>query len=158
MKWNRIMIKKMTCREKWPANTPLKSKCDCWIASRCEKKIMLIKPGINHNSICVNSISVLSTESSRLEKKSKKRMNTRLIKALIISDEEATAVFSVVLLVMLTKRIWAFFIRPLFVVSKMEVTIRNKAHTPIWVCVKDRIRIMKLIRPKKVSEKRCRKV
>jgi hypothetical protein len=52
----------------------------------------------------------------------------------------------------------AFLIRPLFVASKMAVMVKKSAHVPICVCDSERISTIKLTKPKKVTENRCRKV
>ena len=81
-------------------------------------------------------------------------IKTILIAALMISEEEAIIVFSSGSVLPATKRICAFFNRPLFVVSKMVVTTRKRAHVPIWSLDNDQIRMIKLISPKNVREKR----
>ena len=119
---------------------------------------MQINPGINHFNITASSLPAWSEALSHSEKKRMKRMKSKLIRLLINNDEEAIDDFSSVFLLPVTKCMCAFFKSPLFVVSKIERTTRNNAHVPIWSLDKERISTIKLISPKNVSEKRCKKV
>ena len=83
-------------------------------------------------------------------------MNRPLNNELIRKDDAAMDVCSLMSFCVLTNRIWAFFSRLVFEVSKIEVMARKRAHTPICALGIERIRMTKLMNPKKVSENRCR--
>jgi hypothetical protein len=90
------------------------------------------------------------------EKRKRKQINKMLMDALTNNDEEAMAVFS--LLLFPTNLMWAFFNRFDFVDSNNVVTTRKKAHTPICGLLRLLINIRKLTKPKRVKENRCKKV
>jgi hypothetical protein len=91
---------------------------------------MQIIPGINHFSIIASSIPILNHLPNQLEKKRIKAMKTILIEELIRKEEEAIAVFSSGLLLVLTYLICAFFSKFVLVASKMPVSVRNSAQEP----------------------------
>ena len=74
--------------------------------------------------------------------------------ALIKNDEEAMTVCSSGSALELTYFICAFFRRLLFVASKIPVTVRNIPQVPICLSDNDRASNTRLMKPKKVSEKR----
>lgn len=78
--------------------------------------------------------------------------------ALIKKEEEATVTCSSLSAVPLTNLMCAFFNSALFVNSKIPVIVRNKAQSPIWEMLRDRVSKARLKKPKKVRENRCRKV
>lgn len=114
-------------------------------------------PGINQTSIWARSSPAFSHRLSHSEKKMITSMNRRLIQVLIRKEEEAIAIFSFLSGLALTYLTCAFFSRLLLVASKTPVIIRNKAQVPSWFSDIVRVRIMKLMRPKKVNEKRWKK-
>ena len=128
------------------------------MASMCEKKTIPSRPGIYHQSISDNSIPVWSQWLSSPEKRQMNAMNRRVMERLIRREEEAMTVFSPCVPLALTYRIWAFFRRPLLVVSKIEVTTRKSAQTPICGLDRWRISTIRLINPNSVMEKRCKMV
>ena len=73
---------------------------------------------------------------------------------MITSEDEAINDCSCLSELELTNLMWALLTKPLFVISKMDVTIRNKAQIPICSGVRILISITKLINPKIVREKR----
>ena len=135
---------------------PLKSMKDCCMASRCEKKIILKIPGINHSNTDDKAVPAFNSALIHPEKNTITIINTRLTIKFIIKDEDAITTFSSSMFELLTYRTCAFFSKPLLVASKMEVNVRNNAQIPISVCENTRTRIIKFINPKKVSENRCR--
>ena len=156
--WIEIIIKNETCLVKWPAKIPLKSKCDCCIASRWEKKTININPGINHNNMCERSVPPLKKLLKPSWKNARKIIKIKLTKMFIDNEDDAIWVLLKFSRSELTNFICAFFNSPDFVDSKIVVTIRNNAQTPICGFVRTRIKIMKLIRPNNVKENLCKKV
>lgn len=116
---------------------------------------MKIKPGINQYKVADSSSPALSMLLIQPEKKMRKTINTNVINTLIRKDDEATDIFSFKSSLPLTYLICAFFKSPLLVASKTEVTVKNKAQVPISAVLNARARMIKFIRPKKVSENRC---
>ena len=112
------------------------------------------KPGINHKSVLERSLPACSFTLIQPEKKIKKTINKILIRLLIKSEEEAIDILLLSLLSLLTYFMCAFFKRPPFVVSKTDVTAKNNAHVPTCAVVKTLTSMIKLIRPKNVSENR----
>src|SRR6185437_9207008 len=150
-----MMRKKEAWRTKYPAKLPLKSKCDCWTASKWEKRAIHSRPGIYHLSMDTSSGPVCSSSLIQVEQKRIRTTKTTLIKRLIRKEEEAIAVFSELSRFALTNRIWAFLSNPLFVASKMVMEVRKMAHVP-YRDLSDgsdsaRIRIIKLVNPKKAK-------
>jgi hypothetical protein len=90
------------------------------------------------------------------EKRKRNIINKTLIEAFTNKEEEAMAVFSLLLLP--TNFIWAFFNRFDLVDSNKVVTTRKNAQTPIWGLERLRINIRKFTKPKRVNENRCKKV
>jgi len=74
------------------------------------------------------------------------------------NEDEAISVFSSELLLLLTYLICAFLSRLLLAISKIPVIVRKSAYVPSCVGVNVRVRKIKLMKPKNVSEKRCKKV
>lgn len=151
-----IIRKKITWRVKYPAKMDLKSRWDWDTASKCEKKTRKNIPGIYHFSIRSNSSPAPSHWPNLPENKKRKRTNTALIALLSNSDEDATEVFSTLLLP--TYFMWAFFKRLDFAVSNNVVTTKKNAQTPISGFDRLRMRIIKFKNPKSVTEKRWRMV
>lgn len=109
-----------------------------------------------HLSIFTNSGPALNQELNWPDKKKRKRMNNKLIAELRRNDDEAIAVFSLLLLP--TNLICAFFKRFDLAVSNRVVTTKKNAQTPISDLERLRISIIKLRNPKSVTEKRWRNV
>lgn len=130
----------------------LKSRWDWDTASKWEKKIKKNIPGIYHLSIRSNSSPAPSHWPSLPENMKRKRINTILIALLSSSDEDATDVFSSLLLP--TYFMWAFFKRLDFAVSNKVVTTKKNAQTPISGFDRLRMRIIKFKKPKSVTENR----
>jgi hypothetical protein len=74
--------------------------------------------------------------------------------ALIRKEEEAMTVCSPGSILELTYLICAFFKRLLFVASKIPVIVKNIPQVPICLSDSDRASNTRLIKPKKVNEKR----
>lgn len=72
------------------------------MASMCEKKIIQMRPGINHLRAMPRSGPECSQEPRKPEKKAIRRMNMMLMEALINKEEEAMVVFSASSSVVLT--------------------------------------------------------
>ena len=85
-------------------------------------------------------------------KNNRKRINNALIAVFNNKEDEATVVFSSLLLP--TNLIWAFFKRLDLDVSNKVVTTKKKAQIPTSGLVRWRMSIKKFTRPKSVIEKR----